>query len=273
MISKGHITAWRDNVPWTSDAQIEQDLVISRALVELFSDNEIQKTLAFRGGTALHKLFLQPPGRYSEDIDLVQIKATPIGEILGRVRSILDPWLGKAKYKANQGRATFYYKFDSEIAPVTPLRLKVEINTREHFSVLGYTKQLFSVENAWFSGSADITSYKIEELLGTKMRALYQRKKGRDLFDLYESLQTIKNIKPEDIVKCFEHYMKHDEQKVSRAQFEENLAEKIDDQAFTSDMPPLLAGEKTFDIHQAYETVLTSLISKLPGDPWKGKKK
>ncbi len=273
MIPQTALTAWRNRAPWAEYHQTEQDLVISRALVELFSDQLIHESLAFRGGTALHKLFIQPAGRYSEDIDLVQIKATPIGEILGQVRAILDPWLGKAKYKQGKGRATFYYKFDSEIAPITPLRLKVEINTREHFSVLGYSKQSFSVENSWFSGNANITSYKIEELLGTKMRALYQRKKGRDLYDLYESLQTIKNLKPQDIIKCFEHYMKHDEQKVSRAQFEENLAEKIDDEVFTSDMPPLLASGKTFNVQQAYQQVLKSLIAQLPGESWKGKKK
>lgn len=107
----------------------------------------------------------------------MQIKAAPIGEILSRVRSILDPWLGNAKYKRGQGRSTLYYKFDSEFAPITPMRLKVEINTREHFSVLGFTKHPFSVNSPWFSGTAKITSYEIEELLGTKMRALYQRKK------------------------------------------------------------------------------------------------
>jgi hypothetical protein len=33
--------------------------------------------------------------------------------------------------KQSEGRVTFIYRFDSEIPPVTPLRLKVEINTRE----------------------------------------------------------------------------------------------------------------------------------------------
>ena len=41
------------------------------------------------------------------------------------------------------------------------------------------------MENSWFTGSAELTTYHFEELLGTKLRALYQRKKGRDLYDLY----------------------------------------------------------------------------------------
>ena len=67
------------NVPWSTNEQVEQDLVICRALVAIFNDDFLAENLAFRGGTALHKLFLSPQQRYSEDIDLVQIKAAPFG--------------------------------------------------------------------------------------------------------------------------------------------------------------------------------------------------
>ncbi len=80
MIARAHITAWRSKAPWSTDAQVEQDLVISRALVDLFSHEVLGREVAFRGGTALHKLHFDPPGRYSEDIDLVQVNAGPIGE-------------------------------------------------------------------------------------------------------------------------------------------------------------------------------------------------
>ena len=58
MIPKADIVAWRQVVPWVSDAQVEQDLIISRALVVMFRDFSIAEKLAFRGGTALHKLYL-----------------------------------------------------------------------------------------------------------------------------------------------------------------------------------------------------------------------
>ncbi len=78
MIPKPHIAKWQQYAPWKEFAQIEQDLIISRALVEIFSDDFLRENLAFRGGTALHKLYLNPSARYSEDIDLVQIKPGPI---------------------------------------------------------------------------------------------------------------------------------------------------------------------------------------------------
>ena len=81
------------------------------------------------------------------------------------------------------------FRMESEIPPTIPIRLKIEINCFEHFNVLGLTKIPFHVENSWFTGEAQLTTYHFEELLGTKLRALYQRKKGRDLFDLYIALK------------------------------------------------------------------------------------
>jgi hypothetical protein len=59
-----YITSWRANVPWVQDFQVEQDLVICHALVEISSKPDLLAALAFRGGTALHKLHIKPPARY-----------------------------------------------------------------------------------------------------------------------------------------------------------------------------------------------------------------
>lgn len=151
---------------------------MSRALVELYRQPAVAQALAFRGGTALHKLFFEQPGRYSEDIDVVQAEAGAIGPALDAVRAALDPWLGEPKRKLGHGRVTLVYRVETTSLPVQPMRLKIEINTREHFNVLGLSRRQWAVESPWFSGSADLTTYQVEELLGTKLRALYQRKKG-----------------------------------------------------------------------------------------------
>ena len=135
MIPHDYITEWRAEAPWVADSQVEQDLVISRALVEIFSHPALKDALAFRGGTALYRLHLKPAARYSEDIDLVRTEAGPAGPIMDALREVLDPWLGGPRWKQTEGRVTFAYRFDSEDRPPIPLRLKVEINTREHFAV------------------------------------------------------------------------------------------------------------------------------------------
>ena len=156
MIPRDYITEWRAEAPWVEDLQVEQDLVISRALVEIFSHPVLARTLAFRGGTALFKLHLKPPARYSEDIDLVQINAEPAGPILDALHQTLDPWLGIPRWKQSEGRITLYYRFDSEDMPPIQLRLKIEINSREHFAVYGFTTEPFTVSSRWFEGSCNI---------------------------------------------------------------------------------------------------------------------
>ncbi|MFA1622174.1 nucleotidyl transferase AbiEii/AbiGii toxin family protein [Rhizobium mongolense] len=130
MIPRDYITEWRAHAPWVQDIQIEQDLVISRALVEIFSHPVLSEALAFRGGTALYKLYVKPAAWHSEDIDLVQMRAEPAGPAMDALRSVLDPWLGAPRWKQTEGRVTFVYRFASEDAPPIPMRLKVEINSR-----------------------------------------------------------------------------------------------------------------------------------------------
>ena len=138
MIPQANITAWRTDAPWAEDAQVEQDLVLTRALIQLFSQPRLAGKIGLSGGTALHRLFIRPACRYSEDIDLVQTQAGPIGAILDTCRANLDPWLGKPTRSRTAGSVSLIYRFDSEIPPIRPLRLKIEINTREHFTVLGF---------------------------------------------------------------------------------------------------------------------------------------
>ncbi|MGH8681873.1 MAG: nucleotidyl transferase AbiEii/AbiGii toxin family protein [Burkholderiales bacterium] len=264
MIPRAHVTAWRAKAPWSSDAQVEQDLVLSRAIVELFSDGNVAGEVAFRGGTALHKLHLDPPGRYSEDIDLVQVNAGPIGGVMEAIRGRFDPWLGTPQWKRGPGGVSLVYRFESETRPITPLRLKVEINTREHFFVLGPHRMRFAVDNPWHSGSADLLTYAPEELLGTKLRALYQRKKGRDLFDLSQALTRLSALDPEKIVACFLRYLEHGGLRVSRAEFEENLAAKLADEVFLRDLPPLLGVGISHDPAAAFAQVREVLLSRLP---------
>ena len=262
MIPRSHITAWRASAPWISDAQVEQDLIISRMLVDLFRDSPIKNKLAFRGGTALHKLFLAPAVRYSEDIDLVQINAEPIGPVLDVIRKRFDAMLGTPKWDQKAGTVTLYYRTESEIPPTMPLRIKVEINTREHFTAFGYKKHRFKLESHWESGECEITTYQLEGLLGTKLRALYQRRKGRDLLDLWLGL-TAGKADGEKIVKAFKKYIAEDGLKISKKEFQLNLKQKISNTSFLGDTNGLLRPDIVYDPQQAYNVVQKSLVDLL----------
>ena len=270
MIPHDYITEWRARAPWVEDFQVEQDLVISRALVEIFSDAVLARSLAFRGGTALYKLYLTPPTRYSEDIDLIQVEPGPAGPVMDALRAVLRPWLGDAQWKQSAGRLTFVYRYLSEDVPAMRLRLKIEINTREHFAVFGFATRRFSVESRWHSGSADVVTFELDELLATKLRALYQRKKGRDLFDLANGLGHPRSD-PRRIVAAFQEYMGRDGHPVTRAMFERNLAGKMSDPQFGADMSALLTRGHDWQPAAAALTVSDRLLSVLPGEPWRSR--
>jgi predicted nucleotidyltransferase component of viral defense system len=269
VIPRDYITEWRAVAPWVQDFQVEQDLVISRALVEIFSHAHLRDALAFRGGTALYKLHLRPAARYSEDIDLVQTKAEAAGPTMEALRAVLDPWLGKPQWKQTEGRVTFIYRFQSEEIPPIPLKLKVEINSREHFAVYGFKRIPFRIVSRWFEGSCEINSYELEELLATKMRALYQRKQGCEIFDLATALNN-PAVNPDRIVAAFSEYMSKDGLKVTRAPFEKNISAKLDDPDFAADIGPLLASGFAWDIKAAAPVISSRLVERLSGAPWKG---
>lgn len=262
MIPSAYITQWANFVPWQSNEQVEQDLVITRALVEIFSDEFLLERLAFRGGTALHKLYLNPQPRYSEDIDLVQIKPEPIKETLARLQTRLE-FLGPASVAQKRDNNTLRFRFESEIPPVQPLRLKVEINCREHFNVMGLREFPFAVESEWFSGDANIITYEFEELLGTKLRALYQRRKGRDLYDLHKAYE---NEKPdsEKIVEIYRQYMAASvDNPPTSKQFLRNLEAKMLDREFLGDTQALLRPTEQYDAQAAFEIVREELVLKV----------
>lgn len=261
MIPQAYITEWSNNVPWQTNEQVEQDLVICRALTALFKDEFLAGHLAFRGGTALHKLYLSPQHRYSEDIDLVQIKAEPIKETIDKIREVLA-FLGEPKVKQKENNNTLIFRFESEMA-LMPIRLKVETNCREHFSVLGITKFPFAVESLWYNDSCEITTYQLEELLGTKLRALYQRRKGRDLFDLYTAI-TQKALNLDQILTCYREYMNFVvSAPPTQKEFLLNMETKMQDAEFLGDTQLLLRNGENYDPQKAYELVKVNLLEKI----------
>lgn len=90
MIPVSYIQEWSSKAPWPDLRQVEQDLIISRALCDLFNSQALAGKIAFRGGTAINKLLFRQPLRYSEDIDLVQIQSEPIGTTVDAIRDALS---------------------------------------------------------------------------------------------------------------------------------------------------------------------------------------
>ena len=266
MISEIYIEQWRQNAPWQLLSMIEQDLVISRVLVDLYNHPEIAEKLVFRGGTALNKIYINPPARYSEDINLGQIKPGEIGSLMDAIRQCLS-WLGEPKRKLTERSAKLIYPYQS--VGGTPSKLKIEINTTEHFHINPLKYVDYSLESGWFRGSTKMLTYDLNELMATKLIALYQRRKGRDLFDLWLVLDR-GLIDPSKVLEIAKIYCDKTDVKLTRALFEKSLHEKCQKSDFTDDMGFLLTEESQWHFDVALRMVHKTFISKLPGEPWKG---
>lgn len=144
MIPQAYLQAWSAEAPWPDLRQVEQDLIICRALCDVFNAPALRGKVAFRGGTAINKLLFRQPLRYSEDIDLVQTHAEPIGSTIDAIRDALS-WLGKCKREQAGHSMHLVFRFSPEADANSTLKLKVEINTREHESLFGICHYPFNV--------------------------------------------------------------------------------------------------------------------------------
>ena len=261
MIPRAYIQEWRNRgFPWRTDAMVEQDLIITRALMELFDEKSIGSQLVFRGGTALHKLFFAEPYRYSEDVDLVQLKPGPIGPLFNAIRDRFYAWLGEPKRKTGPDTATLSYRINSEDQPPLPLRIKIEINIREHSPFLPIEHKTLEIQSRWFKGTSAVSVHRLEELLATKLRALYQRRKGRDLFDLAMALRTLK-VDSRTVVNTFKKYCDGAGIRIGVADFRENLLAKLDHPGFAHDCDPILRPGVAFDLRSDFELIDRELFS------------
>ena len=257
MIPAAYITAWGNTVGWPTIDQVEQDLVLSRLIVEIANDAYLGSELMFRGGTCLHKLHLNPALRYSEDLDYVRRSEGGIGVLLDAVRAIADR-LGMS--------VTTNIKSFPKIrlqAPFTSgsgnMNVKVEVNTHERSPARELARVPYTLDSQWYQGSADVQTYAIAELVATKIRALFQRSKGRDLFDLWLALTEL-DVPPPDIIECFAQYRP---EKYTAVLAEQNLRAKLANVSFRQDLDQLVSARAVaYDIDDAAELVISQLLGR-----------
>jgi predicted nucleotidyltransferase component of viral defense system len=141
-----------------------------------------------------------------------------------------------------------------------PIRIKIEMNTRERASALPIQNRDFSVNSKWWSGQACVQTYHPAELIATKLRALYQRSKGRDLFDIWVAMTELK-LESDEILAAFSTYRP---ERYSSSLAIANLDEKLKTQTFRIDLKSIVSDTPFgYDIDKAAELVKETLLSKM----------
>lgn len=277
MIPAGHIEDWRKAVPWREGAKVEQDLIICRALVVIFSNEILSKELRIRGGTALNKLHFPEPFRYSEDIDLVCTVAPSDGTFASELRDVLEPWLGMAKFVPSTIAPKMVFRVKAAEDVGKPIKLKVEINTSERVAFDPTCKLRLAVDNPWFSGEASIPTFSREEMLATKLRAMLGRDKRRDLFDVDHALRVFEGLDVRHVVDLFFKYEdKHGSGKrMTKAKAQKDFSAKYKFRERDNDVRDMLAPKYASVLsdegrNSAFLNILENVVELLPGKPWAG---
>lgn len=258
MIPLRHVTQWSGQVGWTQVNQVEQDLLLSRLIVEIANDDYLGDELVFRGGTCLHKLRLSPGLRYSEDLDYVRRSSGPIKEMVVALRAIgerlgMQVNVDISKFPKVRFRAPF-------TTGAGTMRIKIEVNTYERSPAQPLERVAFNVKSDWFGGSAEVLTFSTAELIATKIRALYQRSKGRDLFDLWVALTQLGLI-ADDILSAFEPYRPEG---LTSALSIANLETKLAKPDFRNDLTPLIATTlDDYDPDVAARLVIDRLLARI----------
>lgn len=277
-ITRQDILAHQAVVPWAAQYQVEQDLLLCQTMVALFDDAFLSSQIAMRGGTLLHKVHLAPPARYSEDIDLVVVGTRPAEHIRRAIRRVLKDFWGAPKASVwdtlklairNTVKPSrvlrMTYSTRSIIEPGRTLEIVVEANVTERKPHRAVVEMPFSFPFRDKSIQTRVKGFDIHEMLGTKMRAMFQRKRGRDLFDLYWALtKSPSPVDPAAIIASFQHYLKQEGTKAGRAEFVGILEAHLKDRGFCSDMEPLLRNGIHYDPQTAGSHVKANLLKLLP---------
>lgn len=278
-LTQRDILAHQQQVPWPNLRQVEQDLLLCRAMTALFDDAFLKTQIAMRGGTLLHKVHLAPASRYSEDIDLVVIGDRPDEHVRKAINRVLLGVLGRPTSSAWQAVKLavrnavkpskvlrVIYRVHSVADPRgMPLEIVIEANVTERKSYRPISLLPFSYLFRDEIVATTVNGFEMHEMLGTKMRALFQRRRGRDLFDLYWALTEAGTpVNPAEIIELFLYYLQQEGTVATRDEFIGLLQSHLNDRGFLTDMNALLRTGIAYDPIAAGDYVIGSLLKLLP---------
>lgn len=254
--SEREVRIWSDEIGVSNHLLAEQDLHIVSILKEISENENFNGKLYLKGGTAINKLHLEDLSRLSIDIDLNHIGAKQ--QVL-KERSGLADTLGtllKSRYpydistKKTYEQTTIRAGYSSLSA--SPQRLKIEISHVERSPIMAPIKKTMKLPGG---ETTSIETYTLEELLSTKIRALYDRLKGRDVYDIWAADRR-STLEKTALRKMFLYYFYRDRKEFKPKLFYSRLEEALSKHEIEDDVSGYLRPDINFKLETAARSVL-----------------
>lgn len=238
MIPRTVLAAWRRKAPWRDDRQVAQDLLLSVLAIRISRAPITSEHLVWRGGTCLHKLHLERPWRFSEDLDFVLLGDIEYSRIRDAITSVITE-LGMEAVKAeiSPSRVNVWASASIDALPgSSPVKVKLEVNCNDARPAMDLIRIHHEVRTRIWNEEGEILTFQPAELVATKFRALAQRRKGRDLSDLWLARREL-GIQDVALAAGADHYLNHEG--IAPAILRKRLAQHVLDPEFCNDLTAL----------------------------------
>jgi len=249
---------WADEggIPDLTLAELDYRLV--HALRAIYTDPFLRDRLYLKGGTALNKLYLPGASRLSVDLDFNAIgtkeqvlqERTPIGEAIAAALEKQDSSYDLT-YRGRYDQLTVYARF-APLSGTARQRLKLEVSFIERFAILGRVEH--SLVPAPFDEPLTVNTYHLEELTSTKLRALHDRRKGRDIYDLFRIADL--DLNQAAVRKVVLYYFYRANKVFHYPSFVRNIEHKVAERGFRDDVRALIHHGAELDWETACQQVL-----------------
>jgi predicted nucleotidyltransferase component of viral defense system len=283
MIEAQKLATWQPYANWSQPWMVEQDYIISRAVKLIFADKFLSSQVAMRGGTILHKGHLAPASRYSEDIDLVLVGDRPASHISRALKRVLKPLFPSGPseniattivlavrnftQKSKIIRQTYVFDPVDEHSALGKLKVEVNVNEVEPFAPVVMVPMQIPDDNGGVL-VMDVPSYDLNEMLGTKLRALLQREHGRDLYDLWRAWEVAQAggtvVDPVKVGDAFKFYMAREGSQIPQGWVGSEVERRMKSPKFLNDMTGYLPLGVNYSPMDAYDVFKKFYLPQLP---------
>ena len=250
------VKVWADEQSLPDLLFAELDYRLVKTLQEFYSDDFLSKRLCMKGGTAINKLYLAETSRLSLDLDFNHLGSKEeVTKEKRVIRELIMELLKKqdnsydVHYERPYGLTRIKARYKTVGGPVQ--NFKIEISHVERFPIIPPVKKKIKTPD----GLADIVTYTLEELTATKLRALLERFKARDIYDLF----FISRLKPDPkiIRKMFLYYFYRSRKVFNPKVHYENIIKRYESGNYADDVTDFIKPTVTFDLAVAAKDVIS----------------
>lgn len=230
MIPQEALSHWDDVVPWDDNRLVEQDLALTRLILDIANHPILLNKLSLKGGTCLHKLWLPEPWRYSEDLDYNRIVASNPLEIINSLKEIaFDTGFKDTIFKQN--KLFMHLWLIDALDDGQEFRVKIDIQREIKSDSSAYQYRQFAIDNPWCSKQASVRSNTAEDIVASKVLALFQRSRPRDLFDMWAAIKA-GIVTYVDVASRFASYRPDNPERWNTSKAARSLMAKLSDPSY-----------------------------------------